>query len=1156
MKDRTSAKDARQGTPAHASRSWVDASHLFTLWTFAVAQPIFDLIGRQPDFLVAQRLTGAPIAVLALAGTLGIPTLLAAPLFLPGASSSRAGRVWIDGIRALLAAAFILQLLQRLPATVALALAVAGGIGTALCLNRYRVLSNAVAIAAVAAVIAPTVFLLRPGVRGLLPTVSATHFEPNSTIASAPHLESDLPIVLIVFDELPTSSLQRPDGSINERRFPSFAALAESADWYPRAVTAGLQTSKAIPALLTARLPQSGTTASYNDHTSNLFSWLGSRGGYRVIARETMSQLCPAAVCDETRAGAWTSFPSTVEDLSVVYGHLLLPEALRSGLPSVSHSWTGFRAVSSSQQDEERKAAAGALFQDVPRLLDDFLLRLEEKSPTPTFHYLHLNLPHRPWKYLPSGREYTLPGTPISPPGFETARLPDNDWLSSQGLQRHLLQVGYADRVLGQVLDQLKKAAIYDRAMVVVVADHGHSFRPGELRRAPTEANAEDVLEVPLFVKRPGQTDGAVFDHVVQTIDIVPTIAATLGAELPWRADGRRLGDRSPRDIRVCCFTDDPDVRTFRTDPERRQQTLDRLHRLFAAGTVDAHDPGLRQLDRTTSGTTTADSTQSPSDSPFSRVFSAGPRPDLLGRATAGLTNKHPTDPSTAKAFLAGPSAFENIRPETGFIPSLVSGRIEPRVPDGTPLAISVDGTVRATTETFFHRGASRFSALVEERWLQAGSHQIGVFAIEGNVLAGGRDRTALRTLLSGEPAPRLLTEAERVRGVELGGGRFLERVHHLFRCEMEVAAGGFLGRILSRPGMPADSVDEFFVFSGADLVYRGEDDRSRRRIRPYGGQRERMTFRISLPATLVNENSLTLLARSGDQVQVLYPPRPRGRFELTLDTQGRDLLLRHPRGIAGAEPERIPIEPVGNEMIGVFDGWSPEEAQIRGWTADLGDLGEHLEVVVFLRGRELWVGQTGRRNRPAAAQAGHSYSGFVLPDNRSSTSGGFPGLTTRDLAAIERQGLVVYAVSRRNVAARLPSAYQPLERTADGGEILPLGDGRRLSVQAAGDGFRSAFQVVTAPGHETLIEGWTATRERGDRPREIVIYRSGEFLASIGAEPDQQSLVEQDRDRRPLPASFRGLVPGAPDPETFAGQHRVFALVPRGSAVELRVAP
>ncbi len=1129
MKDRTPSQTAGKGTPAHASRRWVDASHLLTLWTFSVAQPIFDLIGKQPDFLVAQRLTGAPIAALALAGALGIPALLAAPLFIPTAATSRAGRLWIDGVRALLAAAFILQLVHRLPAAVALALTAAAGAGTALCLNRYRVFSNAVAIASVAAIVAPAAFLLRPGVRDLLPTVSTTHFEPDSTIATAPRFESDLPIVLIVFDELPTSSLQRPDGSIDERRFPSFAAFAESADWYPRAATAGLQTAKAIPALLTGQLPQGGAIASYNEHTSNLFSWLTDRGGYRVVARETMSRLCPPAICDDPRTSPWISLTGTVEDLSVVYGHLLLPPTLRTHLPSISHSWTGFRGESPSPRNEERKANAGTLYQDVPRLLDDFLQRLEKRSQLPTFYYLHLNLPHRPWKYLPSGREYTPPGTPISPPGFNSTRLSDSEQLSIQGLRRHLLQVGYADRVLGQIIDSLKRAAIYDPAMIVVVADHGHSFRPGQRRRAPTEGNVEDILEVPLFVKRPGQAEGAVFDHVVQTTDIVPTIAAALDAQPPWRVDGRHLNDPSPREISVCCFSDGQEVRTFRTDPERRQQTLDRLHRLFGAGTAG----------------------------PFSGIFSAGPRPDLLGRETGEMTINNVTGASVPapRAILAGPGAFQNVQPETGFVPSLVTGRIEPGIAAETPLAIAVNGTVRATAETFVQNGASRFSALIEERWLPAGSHEIGVFAIDGGNPGGGREQTILTTLLSGEPAARLVVVEDRIRGVELGGRVFLSRADHLYRCEIEVAAGGFRGRILSRPGMPVVPVDEYFVFDGADLLYRGQDDRSRRRVRQHGSQRQQMSFRVSLPASLLEKDSVVLLARSGDQVQVLYPPRPPGRFELTSDSQNRGLLLRLPLDTAREGPQRIPVESADTGIVGSVDGWTPETGQIRGWAADLNDLGVHQEIVAFLRGSELWVGETGRGNRAMAGRTGHSYSGFALPDSRRPTFDADSRPTARDLAAIEREGLVVYAVSRRNVAARLPFTYRPLERTATGEEILPVSDGRRLPVRPARSGFGGAIDSVARPARRTLLDGWAGDLTRGERPRQIVIYRDGEFLASLGTNKERPDVAEHHGDPGLLRTGFRGPIPGAPDPDTFWERHRVFAIMLRGAAVELTLA-
>ena len=1125
----TAAAEA-QGRDRDSPASWIAAAHLLALWTFAVAQPILDLIGSQPDFLVAQRLTGTPLALLVLGGTLGIPAMLASPLLVPAIRTSRAGRRWADGLRALLGAAFALQLLHPLPAAVALTLAVAVGVVATVCLNRFRFFSRLVAIGAIAVVVSPLVFLLRPGVRGLVAGGSATDFEPDATIAAAPAVMTDLPIVLVVFDELPTSSLQRPDGSIDGRRFPSFATLAQEADWYVRAVTVGLETAKAVPALLTGTLPQTGTTAYYSDHSSNLFSWLASRGGYRVVAHETVSHLCPPALCGKTQPNPWRQLPGAVEDLSVVYGHLLLPPALSTNLPSVSHTWTGFRTDRSVPEADRSAAVGGVLDQNVPRLVDDFLRRIDDGASQPTLYYLHLNLPHRPWKYLPNGREYTPAGTPISPPGFEGRSLPDDERKTIHGLQRHLLQVGYADRVLGQILDRLRRAGIYDRSLIVVAADHGHSFRPGQRRRSPTAANVEDVLEVPLLVKRPRQTEGAVFDHLVQTIDVVPTIAAEIGAEPPWPVDGRPLSERSPRQIRVCCFREGDAARNFRTDPIRRQQTLDRLDRLFQdQGTDERADP-------------------------FRGVFAAGPRPDLLGQPTHGLTRTDAAgdDPAGgATAFIEGLNSYRNVRPEAGFVPSLVGGRIEPGVTDGTQLAISVDGTVRATAETFTHRGTSRFVALIEEQWLTEGSHEIGVYAIAGDGdLLGDQAQTILTPLSSSGQAPQLVVEAGRLRGVVLGGELHLERVDHIFQGAAEAQTGVFQGRLLSRPGEKLLRADEFFVFDGPNLLYRGQDDLSRRRIRQRGDEREQMTFRISLPAALTGEHSLFLLARRGDQVQQLYPPRPAPTFELARDAQGRDLLLRRPRSSPDAEPDRIPVESAGSGVVGFVDGWARDRERILGWAADRRDLGSHQEIVAFLGGREFWVGTTGLRHRGASERAGHLQSGFGILDERVSTWDRSP--TANDLAAIGREGLVVYAVSRRRVAARLPFAYRPLESDPSGTEFLPVSDGRRLPVRPPRDGFGGAIDSLSKPARRTLIEGWAGDLQRGERPRQIVIYRDGEFLTSLGANRERPDVAEQHGDSRLLRTGFRGAVPEPSDPKTFSDRHRVFAIMLRGVAVEL----
>lgn len=1134
-----------------ATHDWTPALHMLALWTFAVAQPTLDLIGREPDFLVAQRLTGAPLVVLAVGSAIVVPLLLAAPLLARRLRTSLAMRIWADATRAVLAAAFILQSLHWLPAATALVLATIGGAGLAYCLNRFRPFSNLVAVSAVAAIVAPAVFLLRPGVRGLLATAPVAHFQPDATIAAAPSFKSDVPIVLLVFDELPTSSLQRRDGSFDECRFPAFAALAEGADWYPHAATAGQSTPKAIPALLTGRLPRSDSTAHYNDHTSSLFAWLASRGGYRIVAHETVSRLCPPALCGEKQPNPWRRLPGAADDLTVVYGHLLLPPAIRTSLPSVSHAWTGFR-VGRSRLEGARGPTAGTLDQDVPRLIDDFLERVEEGGRGPVFHYLHLNLPHRPWKYLPSGREYTPAGTRVSPPGFEGPTVPDNEQEATHGLQRHLLQVGYADRVLGRILDRLKDAGIYDRALIVVVADHGHSFRPGQRRRVATATNVEDVLEVPLLVKRPGQTEGTAFRHVVQTIDIVPTIAAEIGVRPPWPVDGRPLDDHSPREIRVCCFGQGDTARTFRTDPVRRQQTLDRLARLFGGHAGRDHVDSAE----TSSEGCEADRLADPQADPFRSIFEVGPRPDLLGKAVKDLvaSGAGGDDPAAdgATVLLDGRSAYRNVRPETGFVPSQVSGRIEPGTADGTQLAISVDGTIRATTETFTDSGTSRFAALIEERWLPPGNREIGVYAIgrHGDRLGGPRG-TLLVPLLGGQ-TPQLAMQAGRLRGVELAGGQqFLERADHLFQADIEAHVGGFTGRLLSRRGEPLRGVDEFFVFGGGNLLYRGPDDRARRRLRLRGDDREQLLFRVYVPAALLQREPLRLLARSGEQVQQLHPPQAPATFELSRGDEDEDVLLRRTGSATDSGVERIPVQPRSADRVaGFVEGAHRADASIRGWAADLDNPGSTLQIVAFLAGQQFWTGPTHAEREGVAERYGpeHLYSGFR---QGTRTPTGMDVAASETLAAIRREGFAVYAVSPQGVASRLRFFHAPLEKENDA-EILPVSDGRRLIVRPAGHGFGGAIDVMSNAGRRTLIEGWAGDLERSERPRQIVIYRDGAFLASLAIDQERPDVAEHHGDERLLRTGFQGAVPRVSDPETFAETHRVFAIMLRGVAVEL----
>ena len=1158
---RATAEENRAPQETRGSVSWMPVAHVFGLWAFAVAQPILDLVGREPGFLLAHRLTGLPLAGLALGLALGVPLLLATPLALPTFRHNRAGRLWADGVRTMLAGAFLLQLLHWLSGPAALALAVAGGASTVFLLRRYSGFSALFAITAVAAVVAPVVFLLRPGVRGLVPTTSESDYEPAAAIAEAPDVEADVPIVFVVFDELPTSSLQLPDGSINEHRYPSFASLAANSDWYPRATTTAMQTTNAIPSLLTGNLARRDANAHYRDYPANLFSWLG-HGSYRIVAYEAFGLLCPPATCSgPPLTGPWGRLTAAADDLSVVYGHLLLPPTFRTGLPDVNQTWTGFRDPGRASEAAMNAGGRG-LHQDVPRVVDSFLSRIEHhRRGRPTLYYLHVNLPHVPWRYLPSGREYVPIGTPISPLGLGTSLLPTEEWPTVQGLQRHLLQVGYTDQVLGQILDRLKSVDLYDRALIIVTSDHGGSFRPGAHRRVATEANVEDVLEVPLFVKRPEQREGEVLEHAVRTIDIVPTVAAALGAKPPWEVDGQLLSDTSPRETTACCYAPpEPPFRSFVTDPVRRQETLDRLDLLFGNGTASDPDRLSRATaDRTRSGSNPAPTPSNPAPDPFDGVFAAGPRQALLGRPVTDFDNQSNDSESskTSRAMINAVYSYEDVKPESGFVPSLISGRIEPRTADGTRLAVAVNGVVRATTETINDRGASRFSALVHERWLPAGSHRIDVYAVDE--ARGADGMTMLRRLPGAESPPRLVIGNGRVQAVVLSGGELLRGANDLFQMSVRVVNSSFRCYVIHEPDEPPPVLDELFVFDGSTLLYRGEDDVRRRRTRADG--KIETSFSIFIPAATADRaESFRLLARSGDRFQDVSPSTylP-GMFELSWNDQDRvDALLRRPWNLFDAEPERIEIVSSREGIVGFLGAQSEDSATVPGWVTDLGSPGRTLEVVAFLAGRQIWVDNVRFPRRDVVRRYGpeHRTSGFKLFDPLRVVPGSRNELTAEDIEALRREGVLVYAVSPRGIATRVRFQYRPLLSQTGNLEMLPVTDGRLLTVRPPGDGFDGAIDLVTKLGNRTLIEGWAADLERREAPRQLVIYRDGKFLANLGANRERPDIVEHHGDERLLRTGFGGRVPGAPEPEEFGDRHRVFAVMLRGAAVELQLQP
>jgi sulfatase-like protein len=473
------------------------------------------------------------------------------------------------------------------------------------------------------------------------------------------------PVVIVVFDEFPADTLIDPSGRIDAARYPNFAALARTSTWFRNGHTIYDSTFKAVPAILDARLPREGTAPDVRSHQPSIFH-LMDRLGYDVIKVESGTAVCPPRICP----GARTRRPGVLKRLA------------GDGRPARLHKWIG-------------------AIRDRPR---------------PTFYFHHALLPHEPWIYLPSGRQSRPPGNdPIEginrPEGFHDPRLTDHNHL------RHLLQVGYVDRQLGLLMQRMKRTGVFDRALFIVVADHGIAFEVGvKERRQVSESNFPQVAAVPFFVKRPHQRAGRIDDSLVRTVDVVPTVADVLRTKVWWRHDGRSAFDpaeRAQREI-VIPRRDFSRVLTMgRAEYERRRAAL-RVWRARKFGT------GLQS--------------ELLFGDPWASAYRVGPHPELIGRPVGRVAV------AAAGSAIANARLLDDVEPSKQIEPTRVTGRLR----DGSPtsmrdLAVAVNGRIAAVGRSFHLDGrrSEFFSLIVPESSLRRGRNSVELLEVR----PGGRLR-------------------------------------------------------------------------------------------------------------------------------------------------------------------------------------------------------------------------------------------------------------------------------------------------------------------------------------------------------------------------------------------------------------------------------
>ncbi len=102
-------------------------------------------------------------------------------------------------------------------------------------------------------------------------------------------------------------------------------------------------------------------------------------------------------------------------------------------------------------------------------------------------------------------------------------------------------EIARADELVGQLLDELRKLGLYDRAAIILTSDHGDGLGDhGEIGHGVLLYRS--TLEVPLLLKLPAQASaGAEVISPTQLSDIAPTLLELAAASVPAAMSGRSL---------------------------------------------------------------------------------------------------------------------------------------------------------------------------------------------------------------------------------------------------------------------------------------------------------------------------------------------------------------------------------------------------------------------------------------------------------------------------------------------------------------------------------------------------------------------------------------------------------------------------------------
>lgn len=478
----------------------------------------------------------------------------------------------------------------------------------------------------------------------------------------------------MVFDSLPILSLLDADGEIDGERYPNFWKLSQEANWYRNASTVSDTTAWAVPSLLTGRVHYGEyPLPHYVTFPQNLFNTLGQR--YEVHAFEFVTELCPPSICKPEALSfiqRIDKFRGLLSDVSILYQYSLSPPELTEDLACIHPTFGGF-----AEGNKPQDLASAKIERPSPKSVADAFMESIQECPNPQLFFMHILAPHAPWRYLPSGKKYGN-GHYAKIHGLNgvTKNWERDLWAINVAYQRHLLQTAYVDRIIGQTVKSPKDKGLYDETMLIIVSDHGSSYKLKGDHRRLTEANKTDIVRIPMFIKYPHQRSGGADDRDASVVDILPTIFDQLKIKTEWQLDGNSL-KQEPVPARAKKVIHGSKGERFEVESDHYRSSTavaDKLKLLATGENIDS-------------------------------LFNISLYPSLNGSRVSAMTIMDSDD----EILIHNPREFENVNLNSDYLPAFVSGRA-PGLKNNAALAIVLNEKIITVTKVFLRSPSTDFS--------------------------------------------------------------------------------------------------------------------------------------------------------------------------------------------------------------------------------------------------------------------------------------------------------------------------------------------------------------------------------------------------------------------------------------------------------------